>query len=104
MLFEKKFSDSDVVSLKLSSGEEIIGRFEKENDETITLNKPMMIAMTPKGPAMAPVMMTVDPETTLSFNKRLITISSLSFKEVADQYVFQTTGIQPVSSSSIITR
>lgn len=104
MLIEKKFSDSDVVSLKLVSGEEIIGRFEKENDDGITLSKPMMIAMTPKGPAMAPVMMTADPESTLTFNKRLITISTISFKEVADQYVFQTTGIQPVSSGSIITR
>jgi hypothetical protein len=58
-----------------------------------------MIAMTPKGPAMAPVMMTVNPEDNLTFNKSAIIISTNCYKEIADQYVYQTTGIQPVSAN-----
>ena len=98
MLIEKRFTDGDVVSLKLTSGEEILGRFVKEDMVTITLSKPLMIAMTPKGPAMAPVMMTVNPESDLTFNKSSVIVSANCYKEIADQYVFQTTGIQMPSA------
>lgn len=103
MLFEKKYSDGDVVSLKVISGEEILGRYVSEDMTSITLSRPLMIAMTPKGPAMAPVMMTVNPESQLTFNKSAIIISSPCYKEIAEQYIFQTTGIQPVSAGSIVT-
>lgn len=103
MLFEKKFSEGDVVTLKVISGEEILGRFVSEDMSSITISKPLMIAMTPKGPAMAPVMVTVNPETQLSFNKQAIIVSAICFKEIADQYIYQTTGIQPVSAGSIVT-
>ena len=103
MLFEKPFAENDVVSMKLISGEEVVGRFVKEDTETITLSKPLMIAMTPKGPAMAPVMMTVNPDQGLNFNKSQIVLKALTDKDIGNQYVFQTTGIQPVSAGSIIT-
>lgn len=103
MLFEKKFSDNDVVSLKLSSGEEIVGRFTKDDLVSITLHKPLMIAMTPKGPAMAPVMMTVNPDAGLTFSKSLVVAIAETDRDIANQYMFQTTGIQPVSAGSIVT-
>ena len=103
MLFEKKYSEGDVVSLKLTSGEEVIGRFIKEDMTSITLERPSMIAMTPKGPGMAPVMFTVNQEGSLTFNKATVMIAANSIKEIADQYVFQTTGIQPISAGSIVT-
>lgn len=103
MLFEKKFSDNDVVSLKLASGEEVLGRFVSEDLTSITLSKPLMIAMTPKGPAMAPLMMTVNPDNGLVFSKSQITVSALTDRDIGNQYVFQTTGIQPVSAGSIVT-
>jgi hypothetical protein len=102
MLFEKKYGEGDVVTLKIVSGEEVIGRFVKEDMMSITLSKPLTIGMTPKGPGMAPVLMTVDPDATLSFNKQAIIIVTPCYKEIADQYVYQTTGIQPVSASSIM--
>jgi hypothetical protein len=103
MLFEKKYSEGDVVSLKLTSGEEVIGRFVKEDMTSVTLERPSMIAMTPKGPGMAPVMFTVNQESSLTFNKSTVMITANSLKDIADQYVFQTTGIQPVSAGSIVT-
>lgn len=103
MFLEKKYDAGDVVSLKLTSGEEVIGRFVKEDMVSIVLEKPSMIAMTPKGPGMAPVMFTVNPEGSLTFNKSTVMITATSHKEIADQYVFQTTGIQPVSAGSIVT-
>jgi hypothetical protein len=100
----KKFSEGDVITIKLSSGEEVLGKLVSEDITTITLSKPLMIAMTQKGPAMAPILMTVNPEKNLSFSKSQITIIDESDKEIADQYTYQTTGIQPVSAGSIVTR
>lgn len=104
MLFDKsKHTVGDIISLKLSSGDEVIAKFVDEDMATITLAKPVMLAMTPKGPAMAPVMMTVDPDNTFSINKSLILFKGTTVREIADQYTYQTTGIQPVSAGSILT-
>jgi small nuclear ribonucleoprotein (snRNP)-like protein len=94
MLFEKsKFEQNDVVTIKLSSGEEVLGKFVSEDMMSITLSKCLMIAMTAKGPAMAPILMTVDPDKDLTFNKNSITVITSSDKEIAAQYTTQTTGI-----------
>lgn len=102
MLFEKKYSEGDVISLKLLSGEEVIGRYVSEDMTTLTLSKPLMIAMTSKGPGMAPIMITVTPESDLSFSKQSVMITAKCYKEIADQYIYQTTGIQPVSAGTIL--
>jgi hypothetical protein len=102
LLSNKKFTDGDVITMKLASGEEVLGKYVSEDMASLTLSKPLMIAMTQKGPAMAPILMTVDPEKNLTFSKNQITILEESDKEIANQYIFQTTGIQPVSNGSII--
>lgn len=103
MLLEKsKFTDGDIVSLKLSNGEELIGKYIKEDMTSLTLKSPLMLAMTKQGPAMAPIMMTVEPDREFAINKNNIMFQGSTVKEIADQYTFQTTGIQPVSAGSII--
>ena len=103
MLLEKsKFSEGDIISLKLSNGDEVLGKYIKEDMYTMTVRSPLMLAMTQKGPAMAPIMMTVEPDREYSINKNNIMFQGSTVKEIADQYTYQTTGIQPVSAGSII--
>jgi hypothetical protein len=102
LLNKSKFNEGDVITMKLASSEEVLGRYVEEDMVSITISKPLMIAMTPKGPAMAPILMTVNPDKNLTFSKSQITVIAESDKEIADQYVYQTTGIQPVSAGSII--
>jgi len=103
MLLEKRsFTDGDVVSIKLTSGEELIGKFVSEDDSTVKLDKTLMLAMSQKGIGMAPYMMTVNPDSKINVNKNLIIVIAESDKEIASQYVFQTTGIQPVSAGGIV--
>jgi hypothetical protein len=99
-----KNSVNTIVTLKLNSGEEMLGRVSAEDANTITLDRVLMVGMTQKGPAFAPALMTVDPEKSLTFSRSSICIIAESDREIAEQYVFQTTGIQPVSAGSIITR
>lgn len=104
MLLEKsKFTTGEIISLKLITGEEVIGKYVSEDMMEIVLSKPIMLAMTPKGPAMAPMMITLDPEKDYGITKSAIILKGSTVKEIADQYTYQTTGIQPVSAGSIIT-
>lgn len=104
MLLDKsKFEQGDIISLRLISGDEMIGKYIEEDMVSVKLSKPVMLAMTPKGPAMAPAMMTVHPDTDFSISKAAIILQGKTVKEVSDQYTFQTTGIQPVSAGSIVT-
>lgn len=103
MLLEKKdFDENDVISLKLISGEEVIGKLIKDSNESVELDRPLILAMSQKGVGMAPVLMTVNPESKLKFFKCAVMVMAKSDDEIAKQYVYQTTGIQPVSANSII--
>ena len=43
MLIEAQYKVGDVVSIKLSSGEEMIARFEDENEDVVTVAKPYIL-------------------------------------------------------------
>jgi hypothetical protein len=94
MLIEKPYEVNDVVSVKLSSGEEIVGKLVEEGPEVITIAKPLMLAHTPKGMGLAPYMMTVNPETAqLKFSDRNIITISKTMETMAKQYIQSTTGL-----------
>lgn len=103
MLFEKsKFKSGDVVVMKLSSGEEILGKFVAEDEQGVTVEKTMQIGMTQKGLALGPLSMVIHPDTKLTFNKQHIILITEPIKEISEQYRFQVTGIQSVSPGNIV--
>ena len=85
----------DVVALKLMSGEEVIGSFQSDADGKITLRKPLAMAMSPQGPALAPWIASADIDTTSNFelNKDHIVSIVKAHKPIADVYTQATTGI-----------
>lgn len=103
MLFEKnKLKSGDVVVMKLVSGEEVLGKFVAEDDQTITVEKAMQIGMTPKGLGLGPLSMVIHPDSKLTFGRQHIVLITEPIKEIGDQYRFQTSGIQPVAAGSIV--
>jgi hypothetical protein len=102
LLNKHKFSAGDIVTIKLLSGDEVMGKFVEDAMGSITLDRPVMLAMTQKGPAMAPVLLTVNPDSKLTFNTQTVMVMAESDSEIGKQYVYQTTGIQPVTAGSII--
>ena len=103
MLIGKQYATDDIISLRLTSGDEVIGKYISEDMSSYTLSKPMMLSATPKGVGLVPVMMTVNPDRNMNVNKATVICTGETVKEIADQYTFQTTGIQPVSAVSIVT-
>jgi hypothetical protein len=94
MLIETPYKEGDTVSLKLSSGEEVISRLDKETDEEITLIKPMMLVVQQQGMGLAPFMFSVATDAKIKLSKSNVLCVSKTAKEIADQYTTQTTGIQ----------
>lgn len=93
MLIDRKYKENDVISLKISSGEEVIGRFVKEDLEHIYITKPTILGMNQKGIAMMPFMITVDPDKEHALSKNAVITYQLTDQEIAKQYLSQTSGI-----------
>jgi len=93
MLIEAPYQKSDVVTLKSAGGEEILGRFEEENDNQITLTKPMTLMVTQDGVGLGPMAFTLGSEKVTFFKASILMISKTD-KDYASQYLQSTTGIQ----------
>ena len=94
MLIEKPFKSGDIVSLKLSSGEELISKLEEDSEEFYKISKPLMVAATPQGLGLAPYMFTAEQDAFIKIAKRNIICIVPTEKDMASQYIQNTTGIK----------
>jgi hypothetical protein len=96
MLIDKGVSVGEVITLKLTSGEEIVARLSAETDSFYKLSRPMVIAMGERGPGLMPYLFTVNPEKEIKLLKTTITVAEATDKAFADQFVQSTTSIKLV--------
>ena len=103
MLVEKH-KKNDVVALKLVSGDEILAQWVEDDNNTITLRKPLALAMGPEGVGLIPMMVSLDisatPNVTIKKDKVIMIITPN--KALGDSYVQATTGISLATPSSQI--
>jgi hypothetical protein len=92
MLLEKQTAVGDVVTIKFINGEEIIARLESETADTITVNRPLTVSLSPQGLGMIPFLFLGAKETIVLKHQHVIAMCP-SKKEAADQYLQGTTGI-----------
>ena len=93
MLINKKaFSQGDVVSLKLVNGDEIIARYESDDNDSIKISKPMALTMGPQGLDMVPWVFLGEPES-FTLKRDHVFVMVPSKKDAGDQYIQSTTGI-----------
>ena len=93
MLISKKFKENDVISLKVSSGEEVIGRYLREDDAYFYITKPNVLMMNGQGMGMVPYMFTVNPDQDYAISKSSVITLSTTDGDVAKQYLSKTSGI-----------
>jgi hypothetical protein len=96
MLIDKGVTVGEVITLKLTSGEEIVAKLSEETATYYKLSHPQVIGMGPKGPGLMPYLFTVSPEKEVKLLKTTVTVAEATDKQFADQFVQQTTGIQLV--------
>ena len=99
MLIETPYTNGDVVSIKLSSGEEMIARLDSETDTNVILSKPYILIAAQNGMALAPYMFTVTPDTKIKLKINNIICVVKSAKDASDMYIKQSTGLTVANAS-----
>jgi hypothetical protein len=92
MLLKKPITQGSVVSIKIINGDEIIARYENEDSDTVTINRPLALTMGQGGLGMIPWVFLGDSET-ITLQKSHLFFVIPSKKDAADQYLQGTTGI-----------
>jgi hypothetical protein len=92
MLLSKPITNGSVVSLKLVNGDEIIARYDGEDDNTIMVNRPLALTMGAQGLGMIPWLFLGDTES-FTLKREHVFVMVPSKKDAADQYMQGTTGI-----------
>ena len=96
MLIDKGVTVGEVITLKLTSGEEIVAKLSEETDSYYKLSRPMVIGMGQQGPGLMPYLFTVSPEKEVKLLKTTVTVAEATDKSFADQFIQSTTGIKLV--------
>lgn len=107
MLIEKRnvVEVNDIVTVKLNSGEEIVGKLLEQSSESITLGKPVTIALQPvsekqMGLSFLPVLGSVEPDVSLTVPFAAMAVKPVKTgKQVSGSYIQSTTGLLTPGSS-----
>lgn len=94
MLIDKGIAEGEVISVKLTSGEELIGKLVEDGPLYYKMNRLMVLSMSPQGIGMIPYMITANQSKDLKIFKASVVVAEATDKEFADAYIQQTTGIK----------
>lgn len=101
MLLNKSYNTGDVITFKLTNGEEVIARYQSETLTEYQISKPVVLVPNPANGnlGMMPSMFSVELNTiTINLQKNAVAMSAPTRKEVSDEYTRGTSGIKPASS------
>ena len=93
MIIDKGLTAGDVVTLKLTSGEELGARLQEDHAEYYKLSKVMVIAMGQHGPGLMPYLFTAPQDATIKLSKSTVTVATLTEKSFATQYLQSTSSV-----------
>jgi uncharacterized alpha/beta hydrolase family protein len=96
MLINKGVSEGEVITLKLTSGEELVAKLVEDAVSYYKISKPLVLGHTQQGPGLMPYLFTVSPDKEIKLLKTAVTVAEATDKEFADQYLQSTTGIKMV--------
>lgn len=94
MIIETPYKQNDTVTIKTTTGEEIVARFVEETEKTITVQKPMAIMATQQGLGLGPFAFTLPQDAKVNLNKHGILLIHKTETDMASQYVQSTTGLK----------
>ena len=93
MLVQNKFKKDDIISFRISTGEEIVAKLVTEDMTQYIVTRPLALIQTPKGIGLAPAMVTVDPKEDISYNNASIISIANPNKQIKDSYFKSVTGL-----------
>ena len=93
MIIEAPYKVTDIVTIKILGGDEVVGRLAAIEDGCIVVNKPHAVMMGQQGFGLAPYVLTAGPDYKINIKYDHIVCIVKTFKGVADEYTKQTSGI-----------
>lgn len=96
MLIDKGVTAGEVITLKLTSGEELVAKLVEETDAYYKLSRPMVIGMGQSGPGLMPYLFTVHPDKNVKLLKTTVTVAEATDEAFAKQFLESTSGIKLV--------
>ena len=96
MLIQKEIKKNDIISVKLLTGEEILGRFESQDKDGLYISKASVVAANPEGGlGLVPWMMSSMPEK-VCINMNTVVTFAPTVEQIADKFTEATSNIQIV--------
>tara|TARA_B100000809_G_C15012576_1_gene485500 strand:+ start:346 stop:633 length:288 start_codon:yes stop_codon:yes gene_type:complete len=95
MLLQKPIKKGSIVTVKLNSGEELIARFETEDDDILNISKVRAIAQGQSGIGLIAWMIT-SQSATISINKTTVVAYTQTDEAISKAYLENTTDILQV--------
>jgi len=96
MLIDKGVAEGEVITFKLTSGEELVAKLVEETPTHYKLSRPMVIGMGEQGPGLMPYLFTVHPDKEVKLQKSTVTVAEATDKQFAKQFIESTSGIKLV--------
>jgi hypothetical protein len=93
MLLRKPLEKGSIVTIKLNSGEEIIARFESENDTDLVVSKPSVLTSNGTGLGIMPWMISASLGD-IALNKSTIVTFTQTDEQIAKSYIEATSSIK----------
>ena len=96
MLIDKGVAIGEVITFKLTSGEELVAKLVEDGPVYYKLSRPMVIGMGEQGPGLMPYLFTVHPDKEIKLQKSTVTVAEPTDKQFAKQFIESTSGIKLV--------
>jgi len=93
MLISKGAAIGEVVTLKLVTSEELIGKLVEETATHYSVERPLTLVMSAKGLGLQPWLFTVNTDKAIKIPKDKVIIIEATLKEMSDNYLQGTSGI-----------
>jgi hypothetical protein len=96
IISSKARTKGDIVSIKLSNGEELIASWCEARSDVLIIDRPVSLSTGPNGaPALMPFFLTASPDATrdIELNRNLVVMIADTDKPLATQYTSAMSGI-----------
>ena len=100
MIIEQPIKENTPITIKTTSGDEVVARFVSEDEKTISVTKPLALVASQQGMGLAPFAFTVPLDGKLKIYKSAVVFMAKTEDQMASQYMTSTSGIATPNSSS----
>lgn len=84
---------TDIITIKMLGGDEIIGRLDGFDSDNIVLSRPILVVMAQQGFGLVPYILTAGPDVVIDIDRKNIITITKTIDQVAKEYIRQTSGL-----------